>query len=313
MPPLTRRAFLQSTAALGTVGATHASPLPYRAASFTGPFCLFSKLLPELAPRQLARAAKDLGYTGIDLTVRPQGHVLPERAAEDLPKAVEAIRAEGVEVPMITTALVSAADPTARPILTTAARLGVQFVKPGYYRYKLEDVRREIDTTKREFAGLAQVAKDAGVRLGYHNHSGTYVGAAVWDAMAVVDPLPAEWVGYYFDVRHAVVEGGDAGWRIALQLVAPRLKMLAMKDFRWERNPKGGWGVENCPIGEGMVNWNEYAKQLARIRFNGLVSVHVEYDITGPTPAARLEKALAAARRDLQFTKARLDEAYART
>jgi len=308
MRSLTRRAFLQSTAALATVRATHASPLP-----FAGPWCLFSKLLPELGPRDLARAVKALGYTAIDLTVRPQGHVLPERAALELPKAIDAIRAEGVEVPMITTALTSAEDPTARPILTTAAKHGVQFVKPGYYRYKLEDVKREIDATKRDFAGLARVAQDAGVRLGYHNHSGTYVGAAVWDAIAVVDPLPAQWVGYYFDVRHAVVEGGDAGWRIALALVAPRLKMLAMKDFLWERNPKGGWRVEDCPIGEGMVNWNEYAKQLARIRFSGPVSVHVEYDITGPTPAARLDKALDAARRDLHFTKARLDEAYART
>ena len=281
--------------------------------AFKGPFCLFSKLLPELPPRELARAVKNLGYTAIDLTVRPQGHVLPERASDDLPKAIEAIRAEGVEVPMITTALLSATDPTARPILSTASRLGVQYVKPGYYRYKLDDVKREVEATKREFAGLAQVAKDAGIKLGYHNHSGTYVGAAVWDAVAVVDPLPPDSAGYYFDIRHAVVEGGDAGWKIALQLVAPRLTMLAMKDFRWERSPKGGWRVENVPIGEGMVNWTEYASQLARLRFTGPVSVHVEYDITGPTPAARLEKALDAARRDLQFTKARLDEAYART
>lgn len=323
MHELSRRAFLQAS-----IAATASPPKrvtnPTREGGQAGadarryhvdsesrsPVCLFSKLLPELGWRELARAVRDLGYTGIDLTVRPQGHVLPERAAQDLPNAIDAIRAEGVQVPMITTALVSASDPTARPILTTAGRLGVQFAKPGYYRYKMDDVRREIETTKREFAELARLAQDAGVRLGYHNHSGTYVGAAVWDAIAVVDPLPAEWAGYYFDVRHAVVEGGDAGWRIALQLVAPRLKMIAVKDFFWARNPKGGWRVENCPMGEGMVNWREYGRQLARVGFNGPVSVHVEYEITGPTPAARMERALDAARRDLQFTRARLKEAY---
>ena len=47
---------------------------------------------------------------------------MPERAAEDLPKAVAAIRAEGLEVPMITTALVAADDPTAVPILSTACQ-----------------------------------------------------------------------------------------------------------------------------------------------------------------------------------------------
>ena len=51
----------------------------------------------------------------------------PQRAAEDLPRAVAAIRAEGLEVPMITTELVSSDDSTAVPILTTAAKLSIPF------------------------------------------------------------------------------------------------------------------------------------------------------------------------------------------
>ena len=54
-----------------------------------------------------------VALSGVDLTVRPKGHVLPERAAEDLPRAFEAIRSHGVEVPMISTELVSASDPAA--------------------------------------------------------------------------------------------------------------------------------------------------------------------------------------------------------
>src|SRR2546421_25994 len=70
---------------------------------------------------------------------RAGGHVLPERAAEDLPRAVEAIRAEGLSVPMITTGLVKAADPAARPTLSTAARLGIGLFKPGYWQYRATD------------------------------------------------------------------------------------------------------------------------------------------------------------------------------
>src|SRR5262245_1806178 len=80
-------------------------------------FCLFSKHLPELGWKDLGRAVKDAGFDGVDLTVRTQGHVLPERAAEDLPRAIDAITSQGVKVPMITTELTSAAAPTARPIL----------------------------------------------------------------------------------------------------------------------------------------------------------------------------------------------------
>ena len=113
---------------------------PYR-----GKLCLFSKPLPELDWRRLAQAAKRVGFDGIDLTVRPEGHVLPERAAEDLPKAVSIIREEGLDVPMITTALVSASDPAARAILSTAGKLSIPFYKPGYYMYGLVDVRKELD------------------------------------------------------------------------------------------------------------------------------------------------------------------------
>ena len=56
---------------------------------------------------------------------------MPQRAAEDLPKAVAAIRAEGLEVPMITTELVSGDDPTAAPILSTAAKLSIPFIEAG--------------------------------------------------------------------------------------------------------------------------------------------------------------------------------------
>src|ERR1700682_1377332 len=55
---------------------------------YTGMLCLFSKPLPDMDWRRLAQAAKSVGFGGIDLTIRRGGHVRPERAAEDLPKAV---------------------------------------------------------------------------------------------------------------------------------------------------------------------------------------------------------------------------------
>jgi hypothetical protein len=59
-------------------------------------FCLFSKHLPELDWSALALATRDAGFGGVDLTVRPGGHVLPERAPDDLPRAIDAIRAAGL-------------------------------------------------------------------------------------------------------------------------------------------------------------------------------------------------------------------------
>jgi sugar phosphate isomerase/epimerase len=307
---VTRRHFLKAA----TVGTAPALAPRRRAAEsprvgFGGTLCLFSKHLPDMDAKSLAQAVEQLGFAGVDLTVRPGGHVAPERATLDLPPFVRTLREEGLEVPMITTALLSASEPTARPVLETAGRLRIPFFKPGYYRYAFADVRRELESAAAQLRGLAELGARCGVQLGYHNHAG-YLGGPVWDVARIVDGLDPRWVGYYFDVRHAVVEGGDGGWRAALNLVAPRLKMIAIKDFFWEKAPKG-WQQRNCPLGEGMVDWAEFFKALARAGFHGPVSLHLEYDIPGATQATKRENTLAAAARDLAFLKAGLAEAYA--
>jgi len=307
---LTRRRFLgAATAGAAAVITGRAHGSQSAGSGFRGVLCLFSKHLPDMDARQVARAVKPLGFAGVDLTVRPGGHVAPERAAQDLPPFLRTLREEGLEVPMITTALLSAADPTALPILETAGRNHVSFFKPGYYHYAFVDVRKELESAAAELRGLAALSARCGVQLGYHNHAG-YLGGPVWDIARVIDGLDPRWVGYYFDVRHAVVEGGDGGWRAALNLVAPRLKMVAIKDFFWEKAPKG-WQQRNCPLGEGMVDWKEYFTALARAGFHGPVSLHLEYEIPGATAAARQENTAAAAARDLAFLKAGLAKAYA--
>lgn len=123
-----------------------------KAGSFEGTVCLFSKHLPEMNWRKLAEATSHTGFGGVDLTVRPGGHVLPERAPEDLPKAVAAIRDAGLAVPMITTELTSSSGPAAERILRTAGELHIPLFKPGYYAYKFVDVRKEIEQGARSCA-----------------------------------------------------------------------------------------------------------------------------------------------------------------
>src|SRR5580658_9380300 len=128
---VTRRAFT-----LGGAMALQAAAQEPKAAPT---ICLFSKHLPEVHYSELGGVLKDLGFAGCDLTVRPGGHVEPALAAADLYRAVESIRAEGVEVPMITTALVTANDPTARPVLGIAGRMKVPYFKLGYWPYRAAD------------------------------------------------------------------------------------------------------------------------------------------------------------------------------
>lgn len=305
-PMKNRRDFLQ-TSTLGLAGSMLSKPAGATTA-FTGSLCLFSKHLPGMDWSKLAKTVKQLGFDGIDLTVRAAGHVLPEKAETDLPKAFKAIQDQELRLPMITTNLTSAADPTAKAILSTAGKLGIPYLKPGYYRYAFVDVRAELQKAMADFRGLCDLGKQSGVQIGYHNHEG-YLGAQTWDVAATIDQLDAKWIGYYFDIRHAVAEGGAAGWKIALNLAAPRIKMIAIKDSYWDRTSKG-WRQINCPLGEGAVDWKAYFKLLQAANFNGPISLHIEYDIKGPTPAAIEENTLVAIEKDFAFLKARLKETY---
>lgn len=285
---MTRRNFLAAAAA---------APLAAETPARRSPICFFSKHLPELKYDELAKWLHDAGFDGVDLTVRAGGHVLPERAAQDLPRAAEAIRAQGLEVPMITTELTSAADPSARPILSTAAQLKIPFFKLGYWRYG-NNVLADVKKAAADVRALVELAKEYGITAGFHNHP-RYVGLAGWDGRQVVEDLDPKWIGYYYDANNATEEGAVMGWEVTLRLALPRLKMAAFKDFYWSK-VNGKWTSVACPLGEGMVNWTKLFPLISGAHYTGPISIHQEYK-----PADRM----AAARTDLEFVKKHLQAA----
>ena len=61
-------------------------------------FHVFSKMFQSPVTKsvdELCELMAKAGFDGIQWTVRPKGHVLPERVAEDLPKVVAAAKKQG--------------------------------------------------------------------------------------------------------------------------------------------------------------------------------------------------------------------------
>lgn len=287
---MNRRTFLAAAAAAPLANAAVGQP----------PLCIFSKHMAQFSPDEMGKHAKQIGFDGVDLTVRPKGHVLPENAASDMPKAYEALRGHGLSVPMITTNLLSADEPAARPTLETAGRLKIPFWKVGYFKYDYNSAEASVAKAKAATQGLVALGTQFGVTAGFHNHSGDYVGAAVWDTRAIIADLDPKHIGYYFDPAHATIEGGLGGWRISLNVVTPRLKMVALKDFYWDRSG-GKWKVKWCPMGEGMVDWTRVFSAFAAARFVGPLTLHIEYETNDE---------LAAIGRDYEFVRKQLSVAY---
>ena len=288
---MTRRTFVALSASAAVMAQPAKRP----------PICIFSKHLAQFNYEELATHARAIGFDGVDLTVRPKGHVLPERAAQDMPRAVEVIRKHGLAVPMITTDLKSASNPAAWPTLSTAAGLKIPYWKIGYFNYTLPGVEAQLVSTREAVAGLVALSREYGVQAGFHNHSGDNIGSAVWDIRSILTGMDPAVIGYYFDAAHARIEGGLSGWKISQDIVMPRLKMAAVKDFYWKKDNSGAWTVNWCPLGEGMVDWTAVFRTFAAARFTGPLSLHIEY---------KASDELAAIQRDFEFLKKAVAAAY---
>lgn len=283
------------------------------AAAATGKmeFCVFSKHLQFLGWAEMAAAAKEIGFEGVDLTVRKGGHVTPERVADDLPRAAEAIRAAGVRLTMITTDIADMTTPHAEPVLRAAAKAGVTHYRWDGYKYKegvgLPEQIKELAPRVKD---LAAFNKEAGLCAMYHTHSGAgRVGASQWDLWMLLRDLDKRHVSYNFDVAHATIEGGLGGWVHATRLALPHMGGIALKDFQWTRGAGGKWRVDWRPIGEGMTQTHEFLRMAKAGGFAGPAQVHYEYDLGGADKGAAkitIPKAqvLAAMKRDLDALRA---------
>lgn len=270
---MSRRGFIASGVAATALAAVDSGAAPAEAAG--PPVCVFSKHLQFLDYAALAKTCKELGLDGVDLTVRKGGHVLPENVSADLPRAVETIRAAGLDVPMITTNLCRGDDPDARPILEAASKLGIRYFRIGGQAYpETGNPREAFPGLVAELKGLAKIAEDSGMTAGYHNHSGhNNVGAALWDLQELLDAVDSDHLGSNFDVGHAKVEGALGVWQINARLMAPRVKMMAVKDFVWEGD-KPKWG----PLGAGIVPLLDFLTIFReQAGFAGPISMHFEY------------------------------------
>lgn len=238
---------------------------------------VFSKPLYWMSYADAVRMVKDAGYGGIDYTVRvAQGHVLPEKVTEDLPRAVEAATKAGLKVEMITTEITGVQEKHTEAVLRTAAKLGVKYYRTGNFTYDMKlGVMGSLEKLQPGLKELAALNTSLGIHGAIQNHSGTRVGGAVWDIYHLLRDINPRGLGIQFDIRHAVVEGAEA-WPVTLRLLAPWIKCTDMKDFKWEQTP-GKATIENVPIGEGVVPFAAYFKLVRELKITGPMSMHLEY------------------------------------
>jgi len=269
---------------------------------------LFSKHLQFLDYTEMANAAVAVGLDGLDLTVRPGGHVEPENFERDLPAAINAINKAGLSCEMMTTNIVGTQNARDRDLLALARSLGVKSYRLGGLRYD-ENVEPMVSVNqyREQLAALAGWNKEIGICGLYQNHSGDErFGAAIWDAYLVLKDLDPDFLGMQFDVRHAVTDGGLM-WPTSFRLIKPYIRSVIFKDFKWEITG-GKTRLLSTPMGQGMVDFKRYFRMLKDAGMNYPVSLHCEYDLGGADKGKReltipASEVLAAIKKDVDTVR----------
>ncbi len=312
---LSRRTFIHAaglaTAALTTKPVS--APAATKQAAVKRPICVFSKHLQWLDYKEMAEVVAEIGFDGVDLTVRPGGHVLPEKVRDDLPRALEAVKAAGISMPMMTTKISEPDDPLTANILKTAEQCGVGYYRMGYLTYDdKKTVMGSLDALKPKMKKLAALNEQYNIHGAYQNHAGTRVGGPVWDLWELLKDLDPNWMGCQYDVRHATVEGGKS-WQLGMKLLSGFIRSTVIKDFRWEKKD-GKWKDVHVPLGEGVVDFKRYFKLVKSLNIGGPISLHFEYPVYDKanknlSQKERRRQTITNMRRDLTALRRMLKEA----
>lgn len=266
---------------------------------------IFSKHLQFLKYPEMAKMAAEIGFDGVDLTVRPGGHVLPERVAQDLPLAIEVMDQAGLAPVMMASSVNDPSDPAQQTVLKTAARLGIKYYRMAYFRYSKDgSIPDDIKNFQKQAYGLGELNDELGLVGCYQNHAGNYVGASMFELYEIFKDADSQSTGLQYDIRHATVEGGRS-WETGLRLVHNRIKTIALKDFKWEQRD-GKWETVNVPMGQGMVDFKKYFGLLKKYQVKVPASLHLEYPIGGAEHGAQElegspDQVYNAMRKDLEF------------
>ena len=280
---ISRRKFIQNAGTAAIVAPI--TPFPFNILKkdrFNSPLnvSVFSKHLQFLDLKQAGGIAAELGFDGLDLTVRPKGHILPENVTTSLPQAIQEIRQAGSDCNMITTAITDVENELDVNLIKVAASEGIKYYRCNWYKYKEELTLEESLIFYREkVRQLSDLNKEQNIIGCYQNHSGMRIGASVWEVKKILETAEPRFFGVQYDIRHAVVEGGKS-WPNGVELLKNNIKTIVLKDFKWGK-VNGKWSIINVPIGEGMVDFLKYFRILKNLSLNPPTSLHLEYPLGG--------------------------------
>ena len=221
---------------------------------------------------ELAGLVKKLGFSGIELPVRPGYQIEPKEAVKKLPEAARMFADHGLRIG-------SVAGPAEEGTIAACGEAGVPIIRVMVHVEQGQTYQAAEDDARRMFEGVIAALEKHGVKIGVQNHADQSIGSMA-GVHRLIEPFEARHVGAVLDFAHCSVAGESPA--LACDVIWDRLCLVNMKNcyLRPIRRPGGSvteWEKVWCAGREGFAHWPTVATELKKRNYSGDVCLCAEY------------------------------------
>jgi sugar phosphate isomerase/epimerase len=235
-------------------------------------FSVFTKPWKTISIAELGEKVRKMGYTAIELPVRPGYQVEPETIGKLLPVAVKQLAAAGVSICSVAgntdELTIAACGDTGVPIIRTMAQI------PEGANYLEAEA-----ALQRTYDALVPALERHHVTIGVQNHLGHFVPNAL-GLLRLLGKYDPRQVAAVWDAAHEAVAGGRP--EHALDLLWSHLCMVNLKNafFRRTNGPEAEhatWEHYWTSGRHGLASWPRVIAELKKRDYEGGVCLTAEY------------------------------------
>jgi hypothetical protein len=275
---------------------------------------------------KIGEALLACGYAAVDLTVRADGHVLPQNVKTHLPDMLKGIRSTGAICDHIGVNFTPLTDPlnTSWIVAENVEEILAVANDNGIRRYRFNNANGTavpgttgtltvasfanntfgdtmtalLDGVRANHQRLAALNAKYGNLCGVAHTHGNNIGTSVYDyeyAMRDIDPnLIAINLAISHTAGAALGGTSNPAWELQMRRHMPRIKCTAVEDMRATVNATtgalSGTTIEPLPgtTGGGVINWNNFYGHLLRGGFSGAAESQIEYSIPNGNTGASI-------------------------
>ena len=232
----------------------------------------FTKMWRTHTPEELAVLVRQLGFDGVEFTLREGYQVEPQDAERGLPKLAQTLRNHGVSI-------TSVASDTREEVFAGCAAAGVPLIRVMYWHDLAGNYMETESAIQQEIESFLPLCEKYGVKVGVQQHCGPSVSSTM-DLRHLLEPFNPKLVGGIWDAAHSGLAGEEPEQAIDViwdYLVGVNFKNAMYRRVNGPEALRAAYEVYFTTGSQGMCSWPRAIARLAQRGFTGNICMPVEY------------------------------------